>query len=101
MKVILKKLLKEFSASKADSILFSEEILFIENDNIFNRSNLFKYHVKYEVKVIVYLKDLFEYLCGLWKKELRNKSTIALENYLQVYPYAKYLNIVYDLSNKN
>lgn len=96
----IKKLLKEFSASKADSILFSEEILFIENDNICNRSNLFKYLSKYEVKVIVYLKRSVEYLCGLWQEELRNKSTIALENYLQVYPYAKYLNIVYDLSNK-
>jgi hypothetical protein len=96
-----KELLKKFSASKSNVMLLSEEVLFIEyQDNICNRPHLFKHLSKYEIKIIVYLKRSVEYLCGLWQEELRNKSTVSLEYYLENHQYAECLQVINDLAKK-
>ena len=94
-----KKSLKEFNKNKCSSILFSDEVLFLPETNFCDKIEVNSIS-KYNVKIIVYLRNSCEYLCGLWQEEIRNNSIFKLEDFIRQYPYIESLKLLYNLSEK-
>ncbi len=112
-KTIIEELLKEFDKSECSNMLISEEALFDEyNGGLFSICDFFD-SSKYELKVIVYLRNICEYAAGLWKEDIKAglweqsmeinlNSTLDLESSirLRVNKYLQSLNMLKSLSNK-
>ena len=71
-----KKILDEFSSSIYETMILSEEMLFIDHIhdtkklNFLNRKELLNYLTRFDIKIIVYIRPPLEYISSLWKEYL-------------------------------
>lgn len=87
-----KEILNKFASSNCETMILSEEMLFIDHIyeinklNFLNRNKLLNYLAPFDIKIIVYLRPPLEYISSLWKEHLLAGESIDLEDFLKNYP---------------
>lgn len=98
-----KKILDEFLSSIYETMILSEEMLFIDNIhdtkklNFLNREKLLGYLTRFDIKIIVYFRPPLEYMSSLWKEYLLKGEYSQLEHFLTNYPIENSFELIDDL----
>ena len=107
----LRNILKDFNEnSQLDSILLSEESLFhyfrgsLDDANypvpLLQKIQLLKdYQDQYNLKIIIYLRNSFDYICGTWQEHIRAGGIKTLDFFIENFQYDKLLQNIFEISN--